>query len=340
MPAGPRQNALRAYSRVVAPFICKYGVPPLPRDPKLDQVAECHRRLLRKVHPDKGGTPDDFRAVRSAKEVLDAALRAAEEGPPPPAPREPPGINRKRPAAAPPRMQKKPAAASGSAGAASTPPTSSALVVLAKDMCPFCAETADGPARCFRIQSNGVLLTYNGLQLADPDTWDAFKQWIQTNKKDWTLLYFCQTMELCRRRRRHLHLMVQFRAAVDWPSSRFAFRGILPNARPTWGDYCQQGRQKKNPQQCLNRGFFYVFANKIGTCLDSDGALCVHGNYGPYWTDNAFLYEVLGDWPEKLWKRYQLTHKQYGEYLTLCRDRVPGRKRNLEEQRSQQGLVM
>ena len=138
-------------------------------------------------------------------------------------------------------------------------------------------------------------------------------------------------MELCRRRRPHFHLMLQFRAAVDCPSSKFEFQGILPNARPTWVDYCQQGRNKKNPQQGLDRGFFYVFANKLGTCADTDGSLCVHGNYGPYWTDSPFLYEVNGDWPEKLWKRYQLTHKQYGTYLVQCRDRVPARKRNLED---------
>ena len=73
MPAGPRQVALRAYRTAVLPLSRKYGVPVLPADPKLSEIGDFHRRLLKKVHPDKGGTPEDFRVARSAKALLDEA---------------------------------------------------------------------------------------------------------------------------------------------------------------------------------------------------------------------------------------------------------------------------
>ena len=85
MPAGPRQVALRAYRTAVLPLSRKSGVPALSVDPKLSDVADFHRRLLKKVHPDKGGAPEDFREVRSAKELLDKAIHRPEAAPPPPA---------------------------------------------------------------------------------------------------------------------------------------------------------------------------------------------------------------------------------------------------------------
>ncbi len=322
MPASRPQLAIRAYQQDVRTLLQKYGVPPLAKHPKMQEVLETHRKLLRKVHPDKGGDASDFRAARAAKAALDEAVKATGRAPTTSSPPAPP---------AQPSTRKRPAAAQQSSAAGPQPQPCRSLVALSVELCPFCTETQDGPARGYRIQSNGVLLTYNGTQIAEEGAWAAFKAWVESNKGSWNVLYYCITMELCRRRRPHFHFMVQFRAAVDWPSSKFAFQGILPNARPTWLDYCREGRNKKNPQQSLDRGFFYVFANKIGTCVDTNGSLCVHGNYGPYWTEQAFLYEVVGDWPEKLWRRYQLTHKQYGTYLIQCRDRVPARKRNLEE---------
>ena len=202
MPISSRQAAVRAYRTAVLPLSRKYGVPALSHDPKLSEVADFHRRPLKKVHPDKGGAPEDFREVRSAKELLDKAMHTAEAAPPPPAPSAPPAKTRKRPSAAPPHAPKKPSSAPAPADASEAPPTSSASVAVSEDLCPFCAETKDGPARSFRIQSSGVLLTYNGLQLAEADTWTAFQTWVQANKKEWNLLCFSQTMELCHRRRR------------------------------------------------------------------------------------------------------------------------------------------
>ena len=57
------------------------------------------------------------------------------------------------------------------------------------------------------------------------------------------------------------------------------------------------------------------------------------GNYEPCWTKAKIRYQVLGAWPEKLWKQYKLATDVYEHYLYLSRDGVPYRKRNLDEVR-------
>ena len=64
---------------------------------------------------------------------------------------------------------------------------------------------------------------------------------------------------------------------------------------------------------------FYVWANKVGTCRDSRGALCVAGNYFPCWTAETITYEVLDQWPQTLWRQYQINHETWEEYLFKCR---------------------
>ena len=54
------------------------------------------------------------------------------------------------------------------------------------------------------------------------------------------------------------------------------------------------------------------------------------GNYAPAWTGSKCKYQVMGAWPEKLWKQYKLAGEQYWEYLHLSRDGIPSRKRNYE----------
>ena len=86
----------------------------------------------------------------------------------------------------------------------------------------------------------------------------------------------------------------------------------------------------------INRSMFYVWADKIGTQTDEKGAACVYGNYAPCWVPGGFKYQVVGRWPENLWKQRKLTHKTYDDYLFLCRDNVLGRKRNLEAVRERE----
>jgi hypothetical protein len=136
-------------------------------------------------------------------------------------------------------------------------------------------------------------------------------------------------------------------------SSRpFAFEGVAP--RVDQNDLCGEGLCRKKLQESIDRGFFYVFANKVslaparacmqwfrlyvsmrgfkaprpgmasvmryqvGTVLDDDGP-CVAGNYMPCWTPAAHTYPVQGKWPEKLWKARKLSHEQYEAGQSLSR---------------------
>ncbi len=206
MPASRPQLAIRAYQQDVRTLLQKYGLPPLARQPKMQEVLETHRKLLRKVHPDKGGDASDFRAARAAKAALDEAVKATGRAPTTSSPPAPP---------AQPSTRKRPAAAQQSSAAGPQPQPCRSLVALSVELCPFCTETQDGPARGYRIQSNGVLLTYNGTQIAEEGAWAAFKAWVESNKGSWNVLYYCITMELCRRRRPHFHF-ANTRASVCW----------------------------------------------------------------------------------------------------------------------------
>ena len=91
MPARKRQQAIRAYARAVHALGRRYGLSPMGRDPALDGVRAWHRQLLKRVHPDKGGAPEDFRTAQSAKQHLEAELteHGTAAGAPPPRPRAP-----------------------------------------------------------------------------------------------------------------------------------------------------------------------------------------------------------------------------------------------------------
>ena len=72
----------------------------------------------------------------------------------------------------------------------------------------------------------------------------------------------------------------------------------------------------------------YVFADKQGT-VRRQGVMLTAGNYMPCWTESLLSYQVLGKWPETLWKQYKITEAVYENYLVLSRDGVPARMRNL-----------
>ena len=94
------------------------------------------------------------------------------------------------------------------------------------------------------------------------------------------------------------------------------------------------GLNKKRAQLCMNRGFFYVWADKVGTQREADGRPCFEGNHVPVWVPAAkgqSRYAVQGKWAESLWKERKLSHQTYQNYLYLSRDGVLPRKRNLEE---------
>ena len=81
----------------------------------------------------------------------------------------------------------------------------------------------------------------------------------------------------------------------------------------------------------MDRGHLYVYANKKGTVRDASGSLCAAANYEPAWTEAKETYEVRVEWPEKLWKAYKMEDRvYYEEYLFLCKDKLPAKRRNFE----------
>ena len=142
----------------------------------------------------------------------------------------------------------------------------------------------------------------------------------------WKVRFWCATMETNRDGTYHLHLMLQFYRAHDRHAQTFVFSGVRPNAQSN--DLLGEGFCKRRLQQSLDRGFFYVWANKVGTVRGGDGELLVAGNYQPAWADAQSTYPVAGSFLDKLFKAYKLSEDVYEEYLYLCRDGVSFRKRN------------
>ncbi|CAE8595265.1 unnamed protein product, partial [Polarella glacialis] len=160
---------------------------------------------------------------------------------------------------------------------------------------------------------------FNGL-----DHWRRFVSFVGSSFKRWRVKHWCATLETNTDGTDHAHLMLQFLQVVDRTTRSFMFEGLRPNVATT--DLGGEGFCKKRMQQSINRGMFYVWANKVG-------AQCLAGNYGPVWSTEPFRYQVLGAWPEKLWKQRKLSHEVCRNYLFLTRDGVCFRKRNLEAAR-------
>ena len=179
----------------------------------------------------------------------------------------------------------------------------------------------------FRVQAASVLLTYQAF--SGLEQWVCLNMFIVNQLKPWRVKHWCTTLEACVDGSScHAHVMLQFHSSVDMSATAFQFAGVRPNVQPT--DLCGEGLCRKKLQISVDRGFFYVWANKIGTVRDPEGNLCVAGNYAPVWTAEKFRYQVLGAWPEKLWKQRKLSTEMYEEYLFLSRDGVVARKRNLD----------
>ena len=102
--------------------------------------------------------------------------------------------------------------------------------------------------------------------------------------------------------------MLQFRKTVDRKSKFFIFEGIPPNAQPdgVGTDLCGEGFNKNRIQQSIDRGMFYVMADKKSTARDNKGMPCRAGNYEPAWTEGRATYQVKATWLDALWKQYKL----------------------------------
>lgn len=188
-------------------------------------------------------------------------------------------------------------------------------------------ETSDGTPKRYDFSSEGVMLTYNGVQ--DQDQWNRFLQHVRSSRKAWGFKHWCASLEACQSGTLHIHLMLQFHNPHKQRFSKsFAFETLVPNASVT--DYLGNRLGTKKLQNAIDRGMFYVFADKNGTQRTSDNKPCVEGDYLPCWTSCKKTYSVNGRWPADLYKAHKLSDDVYDQYLHLCRDGVVSRKRNHE----------
>jgi len=279
-----------------------YGVEvDVSRDSPAASVTAAYKRVVLKVHPDKGGRLEDAQRLQVAKDAWDAAKKKR------------PGSSRNaNPARAAPQS------------ASRTSPTTS--------LAPADAAVPDAPVKDFRIRGLGVLLTYSGV--AGVAQWRRYVAHVRERTRQWGLQHWCTTLEASTEGNLHMHCMLQFASSVSCTRRRFFFEKMKPNARPN--DILGEGYGRRNLQVSLDRAFFYVWADKLGTQRDEAGAECTTGNYEPCWTSAARKYPVRGRWPESLWKAHKLGHAEYERYLYLCRDGVLSRKRNLDAVRDKE----
>ena len=196
---------------------------------------------------------------------------------------------------------------------------------------PAAAAAVQEASSGLRVHSEAVLLTYQSWPAdVSPAAWARFCMFVTANLVAWKVRHWTATMESNASGSRHMHLMLQFQSEVDCATSRFSFEGVRPNASSH--DYLGEGVCKKKLQQSIDRGMFYVWANKIGT-------VSVASNYEPCWTQATRTYSVLGKWPEALWKQRKLTTEQYETYLYLTWDGVLARKRNLDAVREHEASL-
>ena len=90
---------------------------------------------------------------------------------------------------------------------------------------------------------------------------------------------------------------------MDRVAKYFSWKGRNPNASSY--DYLGEGLCK-NPrflQQAVDRGFFYVFADKEGSQKDDQGRACAEGNHFPAWVQAGPIEMFWG------WVRRQLRLK-------------------------------
>ena len=259
------------------------------RDSSREQLLKAYKKVLLKVHPDKGGRKEDAQKLQTAREKWNAAQKSS------------------APKAGRPRAR----AADG------------ALV----------CQTGGKQRKDFRVNASVVLLTYQGF--ADLAQWHRFVSFCRKSLKKWGAKRWGATLEACETEGLHVHLVLQFPKEVDRTAAYFTFEGLRPNVKQ--GDYLGEGLNKKRHQLSVNRGFFYVFADKVGTQREANGAPCFEGNHVPVWVKarkGQSRYAVSAKWCENLWKERKLDHDTYENYLYLTRDGVLSRKRNLEEVRN------
>ena len=85
--------------------------------------------------------------------------------------------------------------------------------------------------------------------------------------------HWTATLETNQDGKHHLHLMLEFTSKVDRTAGYFVFEGRCPNVRPN--DLLGEAWCGRRWRVSVDRGHFYVCANKKGTVRDAAGKLCV-----------------------------------------------------------------
>ena len=318
---GPRQAAKRAFVAVLLRVAQFYKlVLGITRDSPDDELTGAYRKVARRAHPDKGGSVEHQTQLNNARDAWHAARgrpdttsQSAWEGN---------GAQRASTgtASAQPTMAPQPAPV----GQRSTPAKPGGS--LAKQ------GSADSKSPGgWRVHCMAVLLTYNGI--TDLKQWRRFLKFVRSEQKNWNVRHWCATLEASKKGTYHIHLMLQFTKTVDRNSRSFAFEAIPPNCSPNGAGTdllgsCIGGR---NPQKSVDRGMFYVWADKVGTVRDEKGELCVAGNYYPCWREDwDMTYEVSARWVDALWRQRKLSHEVYKAYVYEAREGVQARMKNLD----------
>ena len=266
------------------------------RDSSDAEVRKAYRAISRRTHPDRGGSTADQQKLNDA---YDSWCQASRDR--------------------------------GRAGRPSTQQQAEQQQQQQGGLAAQPAEEMDGSS-AFKFRSEAVLLTYQGFSevvATALEQWRRFVTWVGGLLGGWGATLWTATLETNKDGKHHAHLMVEFTQRRERDVKDFTFEGLRPNAQAN-SDTLGDSFAKRRWRASLDRAHFYCWANKLGTVVDDSGQLCVKGNYAPAWTQNSRTYAVEGPWPLKLWKAYKLSDEVYEEYLHLCKDGLPARKRNFE----------
>ena len=291
MPASAAQLKKRALVACIAALAASVGFQSnLSRDATDAGVSAAVRRAAPKVAHDPAATE----RLRAANEAWQSARRE-------------PGRRGRRPSG-------------GQQPADEAPPAAAPAEVADPDEIGLTTKAS------YVFHARAAMFTYMTIQ--DQGHWLRFLAFVKANLRRWGVRHWCATLERCKTGRLHAHLFLEFQVGRKRMASNFAFGSLKP--RIDVNDYLGDAPSRGKLQESINRGFFYVWADKVGTERDDSGAPCVAGNYAPAWTDARETYQVRSMWAEKLWQCRKLDNDTYETYLFLSRDGVVPKKRNLD----------
>ena len=254
MPVSDLDAAKRAFVKLIKEIAKKYDVAVSLRVCSSDtDVLNAYKSTARRAHPDKGGALEDMQKLIGARETWDAAREA------------------NRGAGRPSECKQQRARASQ----ACHRPIPVALPIQSDREALAASDVTERRSQ-YRFRGAAGMLTFQGLK--DVQHWRDLIAEYKGVKSTWRVLRWCATLEEApKTKSMHVHIMIQFREAIDRLSESFARCGIKPNMSAN--DLCGGSLRGRFPQMSVDRGMFHVWADKEGTVRDESGSMCVAGNY-------------------------------------------------------------